>query len=218
MIRISNSLEILLNKTDENDNAVVRMTNNQSVFGSIRNLELKDLFTLKISKYAFDKMIFVAREAFKIKKSAVESYWLLKGESFVEDILVPEQSVSHAYVSVSPAAIRKISKIVQDQRLKIMGWGHSHADFGVFFSGTDRGNQMTVFHDTTNYIRTFDGDLIKYSYGSTFNIHKNVFAMLSYQQIGKDIKSVEIGYEIIDDGRVFNPESENLDLENLLIH
>ena len=117
MIRISNSLELLLNNTDENDNAVVRMTNNQSVFGSIRNLELKDLFTLKISKYAFDKMIFVAREAFKIKKSAVESYWLLKGESFVEDILVPEQSVSHAYVSVSPA-IRRLAKSLR-QRLKL---------------------------------------------------------------------------------------------------
>ena len=218
MVFIAKDFSILLAKIEGktfNDN---QNDNKIEILGNVRKCELEELKVLRISKFAFDKMIYVAREAFKVKKSAVESYWILVGDKYVQDILIPEQSVSHGYVSVPIEGIMKISMYIRENKLKIMGWGHSHADFSVFFSGTDRGNQITVFNETVNYILNSRGELIKYCYGSTYNIHANVYAVLSYQREKGEVKSVEIGHEIIDDGRVFDPKIEEIDLSKLLIH
>jgi hypothetical protein len=214
MVIVANSIEALLAENDEQTSASVT---DSDVLGHVRNMELEDLKTLKISRYAFDKMLYTLRQAFKVKGSAVESYWLLVGDTYVKDILIPEQSASHGYVSVSERGILKISKLIQENQIKIMGWGHSHADFGVFFSGTDRGNQMTVFYETTNYIKNSKGELIKYCYGSTYNIHEKVYAVLSYQFKDEEVRSVEISHEIIDDGCRFDPNSEKIDLSKLLM-
>ncbi len=214
MVIVANSIEELL---AENDKQTSASATHSEILWHFRNMELEELKTLKISRYAFDKMMYTLRQAFKVKRSAVESYWLLVGETYVKDILIPEQSVSHGYVSVSARGILKIAKFIQEHKIKILGWGHSHADFDVFFSGTDRGNQMTVFYETTNYIKNSKGELIKYCYGSTYNIHEKVYAILSYQFKGEDVRSVEIPHEIIDDGRQFDLASETIDLSELLV-
>ena len=194
------------------------ISDNETTLNDLRKdalkMELKDLLELRISDYAFNKMIYVAREAFVIQMHAVESYWLLIGTKIVEDILIPKQIVSSASVRVPINNLRTIQKRIREEHLKILGWGHSHSNFGVFFSSTDKSNQNTIFNGTTNYILTSKDELIKYSFGSTFNIKGAKYGVLTYQKEYERIKNIEIPVKIIKSEKKFDPKNENLKLEN----
>ncbi len=176
----------------------------------------EDLEVLKIREHIFDKMLYVAKHAFEIKRHAVESYWLLLGNYDVEEILIPKQIVHGASVRVPLDAVVEMQRQIRKDHLKVLGWGHSHANFGVFFSGTDRFNQKNVFNGTTNYYIFPNGQLVKYAYGLTINIHGDSYGRLTYQERKGKIMHKEIPVEIIKTGQKFNPKTENLDLKRLI--
>ncbi len=151
-----------------------------------REIKFQDLLKLKISEFAFKKVKTVVKSAFEALNHAVESYWLFLGDSIIRDIIIPHQHVSHAFVEVDGTNILNLKKEIRESNLEILGWGHSHADFEVFFSGTDWQNQKRVFNETSNYAiierkNTIEVSkvIIKYSYGSTFNIHEDNFVQLT---------------------------------------
>ncbi|QEE16247.1 hypothetical protein DSAG12_02077 [Promethearchaeum syntrophicum] len=91
--------------------------------------------------------------------------------------------------------------------------GHSHADFGVFFSVTDWRNQTRLFNETSNciVIKTKNKDTVskvftKYSYGSTFNIHEENFIQLTWQEPRGPIQHSRAKLEII-------PSKNNLNFD-----
>jgi hypothetical protein len=168
---------------------------------------IQDLTVLEINENAFAKVMLVIETAFEIAKSAVESYWFYVGSedhpNRVEEIIVPSQSISHAFVSVSITDIIEIQPFLKAElethKWRILGWGHSHADFGVFFSGTDWQNQTRIFHETMNYARVSDEEkkLIKFSYGTTFNIHKKLYGNLTFQRPRGELQHTELSFKII---------------------
>jgi hypothetical protein len=179
---------------------------------------LTDLFTLKITDYAFDRAMYIVQTAFEIAKNPVESYWFYVGKddrpNLIEDVIVPHQSISHAFVSVSISEILEMQPEIRKQlrvhQWRVLGWGHSHADFGVFFSGTDWINQSRIFHETMNYARIEDEQkqILKYSYGTTFNIHKNLYGNISFQRIGKNIEHAGVVIKVV-------PNSEQMKLDKI---
>ena len=204
LARASFSLEALLGGIVEK---------NPKPIGYIRKGVLDDFIkNFKISKYALEKMFYVAQESFKIANAPVESYWLLAGREYVEDIIIPDQTVTHASVKADPEAIMALKPEISDKKLNILGWGHSHADFGVFFSGTDESNQKTILHQNTNFIDV-DGVYYKYCYGMTVNVHRDVYCRFAYLD-GDNYHNVIAEYQIIDSGVDFDPEKEELDLAN----
>jgi proteasome lid subunit RPN8/RPN11 len=173
----------------------------------LREVEFENLLTLKISEFAHKKVKTVVKSAFEALNHAVESYWLFLGDTVIQDIIIPYQHVSHAFVEVDGINILNLKKIIIESNLEILGWGHSHADFGVFFSGTDWRNQNRVFNETSNYViikkkkkkkkEKVSKDIIKYSYGSTFNIHEDIFVQLTWQEPGGSIQHSRAKLEII---------------------
>ena len=169
-----------------------------------REVDFENLFTLKISEFAYEKVKMVVKSAFEALNHAVESYWLFLGDNIIRDIIIPYQHVSHAFVEVDGINILNLKKQIKESNLEILGWGHSHADFGVFFSGTDWQNQELIFNETSNYaiIKRKNNDavskvVIKYSYGSTFNIHEDNFVQLTWQEPGSRIQHSRANLEII---------------------
>ncbi|MHA1648072.1 MAG: hypothetical protein ACTSVL_10910 [Promethearchaeota archaeon] len=169
-----------------------------------KEVEFENLLTLKISEFAFKKVKIVVKSAFKAQNHAVESYWLFLGDNFIKDIIIPYQHVSHAFVEVDGINILNLKNEIKESNLDILGWGHSHADFGVFFSDTDWRNQERVFNETSNYViikrknNKADSEIIiKYSYGSTFNIHEDVFVQLTWQVPGRVIQHSHVNLKVI---------------------
>ncbi len=169
-----------------------------------REIDFENLLTLKISEFAYKKVKTVVKSAFEALNHAVESYWLFFGDNIIQDIIIPYQHVSHAFVEVDGINILNLKKIIKESNLEILGWGHSHADFGVFFSTTDWRNQERVFNETSNYViirrkkeNTVSKVIIKYSYGSTFNIHEDNFVQLTWQEPRGSIQHSRVNLEII---------------------
>ena len=193
-MKISSSIEDLYNPQH---NILKNLT-------EFREVEFENLLTLKISEFAFKKVKIIIKSAFEALNHAVESYWLFLGDKFIQDIIIPYQHVSYAFVEVDGINILNLKKIIVESNLEILGWGHSHADFGVFFSGTDWRNQKRVFNETSNYVNIkrkkkniVSKVIIKYSYGSTFNIHEDIFVQLTWQESGGPIQHSHAKLEII---------------------
>jgi hypothetical protein len=158
---------------------------------------IEELKLLKITNFAYQKIRMVIETAFEVKSHAVESYWLYLGDDMVREILVPIQSVSGAFVSIEPEALLEIKdQLLKFPNYKILGWGHSHADFGVFFSGTDWRNQERLYYETTNY--AIKGQKrVKYVYGSTMNVWNDKYAQLTFQFENEKLENVQIPIEIV---------------------
>ena len=186
---------------DELYNSQHKILKNLSEF---REVDFENLLTLKISEFALKKVKTVVKSAFEALNHAVESYWLFLGDKIIQDIIIPHQHVSHAFVEVDGMNILNLKNKIKKSNLDILGWGHSHADFGVFFSDTDWRNQERVFNETSNYViikrKNNEADskiIIKYSYGSTFNIHEDVFVQLTWQESGGPVQHSLAKLEII---------------------
>jgi proteasome lid subunit RPN8/RPN11 len=189
---IAGSLDALLNVSD----------NSSSVNASINECpiqSIEDLVHLQLTQNAYNRAMAVVQTAFEIVGSAVESYWLWLGdekERIINNIAVPVQHVSHTYVEVSALDLLDLRKELPDEGYSILGWGHSHADFGVFFSGIDWQNQERIFFETSNYAR-LRNSRIKYCYGSTFNIRSQHFIQLTLQTKSRILQHRLVTIEII---------------------
>jgi len=195
-MKIGSTIEELYNYQKENLSGTSKI--------NYREIKFEDLLKLKISEFAYKKVKKVVKSVFEALNHAVESYWLFLGDNIIQDIIIPYQHVSHAFVEVDGINILNLKKQIEESNLEILGWGHSHADFGVFFSGTDWRNQELIFNETSNYaiIKRKKDDsvskvIIKYSYGSTFNIHEENFVQLTWQEPEGQIQHFRVNLEII---------------------
>jgi len=139
------------------------------------------LSTIMITRSALEKMFILAEQITVIAHRPLEVYSLSIGQmGVISDILIPPQRVTYTSIFIEPLAILGLKPLIQANQWDILGWNHSHADFGVFFSHTDRKNQCIVLSETTNY-QVLGETRIKYCYGMTVNLQREVFGMVSTQ-------------------------------------
>ena len=167
--------------------------------------DFKPIHEIPITGLALEKMYILAQEVFSIAQNKVEVYSLSIGtDHIIQDILIPAQTVRMASVFVEESAILDIIPTIRANNLTVLGWNHSHANFSVFFSGTDNDNQQMLLTDTANY-RKWKGIPVKYVYGMTVNIQRDIFGVISTQIPTGKIYNVEATI------RVINPLPANWD-------
>lgn len=65
-------------------------------------------------------------------------------EIFLQDLLIPSQTVSGTHVDISHEAQLDLRKKYGDKVFKIIGHWHSHHSMGAFWSGTDLNNMSNI--------------------------------------------------------------------------
>jgi len=65
-------------------------------------------------------------------------------EIFLRDILIPEQTISVASVSINGQDQLNLRRKYGDKCKEIIGHWHSHHNMGCFWSGTDENNMNTI--------------------------------------------------------------------------
>lgn len=127
----------------------------------------RELFSkLYITDFALAKARAYAGLAKDYTGSYTECYGFLLGSAnkksrLVDDVyFAPGQEVNAAHVNIpSKKVIDAGSYIREKKQLKrILGWWHSHANFGTFHSGTDDENLITVLNQIapTNYVNLYE--------------------------------------------------------------
>ena len=120
-----------------------QLTNNKFCAPPIQNYYIK--------KSALAKLFLMAKAVSIIHHAPYEIYALCIGKDLtVEDIYVPFQNVTYASINIDLEKMMHARQEIRAQKLNIIGWGHSHADFSVFSSGTDDENHKTLLHETSN--------------------------------------------------------------------
>ena len=156
--------------------------------------------SIPITRYALQKLFILAEEIVKLFHYPVEVYCLVFGtDSLIEDFIIPKQSSSSAFVHINSRALLELSTEIREKNLIILGWAHSHANMGVFFSGTDDKNQATLLSETSNYMQ-LDNTQVKYVYGMTVNIRHDYFGVVSTQYPCGRIEHREAKIQITESG------------------
>ncbi|UYP47019.1 hypothetical protein NEF87_003304 [Candidatus Lokiarchaeum ossiferum] len=199
-VAVGDSLESLFSLTPSNCKEIDAM-NKKPPFDQIIALteeqeERLALRQIHISSRALHKMFFMAKEVIRLFNEPLEVYALAVGNSeVIEDILIPRQMCSHTSIHINAKDLLSLMPEIQKQDVNVLGWTHSHANFSVFFSGTDTQNQKTILAETSNF-RTLNGSRVKFCYGLTVNIHQDVFGMVSTQFSSGKIYSNQATLEI----------------------
>lgn len=118
----------------------------------IETLELKileELTPIKITEHAFEKSNYIAKRIIELAKTPLEIGWYFS-DNPVKVGERPNIVLRDAYIGynqlVEPdfceikGKRRNFKEIVVENNEIIVGWGHSHANMGTFYSGTDVGN------------------------------------------------------------------------------
>ena len=96
----------------------------------------------------------------------------------------------YASINIDLEKMMHARQEIRAQKLNIIGWGHSHADFSVFSSGTDDENHKTLLHETSNYTE-INGIRIKYMLAMTVNMKEDVYGVtMTHYPCGTIIQSV----------------------------
>ena len=118
--------------------------------------------------------------------------------------------MTYVSINIDPESILELADFIRANNVTVLGWAHSHADFGVFFSGVDARNQQTLLAETTNYLIRDDMKL-KFAYGMTVNTHTHKYGVISTQYPCGSIRNVEAQFDVQgdlpanwDDRTVFN--------------
>lgn len=84
----------------------------------------------------------------------------------IEKIVSPEQENSSAESDMDEDAVHKICMAMLDEGLRLIWWGHSHADMDTFFSGTDLATWKIL---TDNSNATFFATVHNYDEDPTYD-------------------------------------------------
>ncbi len=154
--------------------------------------------TIQITAHALQKMFFMAKEVVRIFNEPLEVYALAIGSTkVIQDILIPVQTCSFTSIHINAEDLLSLMPAIQKQDVTVLGWTHSHANFGVFFSETDIQNQKIILAETSNYI-FLDGHRVKFCYGMTVNINQEVFGMVSTQFSSGNIHSKPVSFDVLE--------------------
>ncbi|MHA1751350.1 MAG: hypothetical protein ACTSYZ_03185 [Candidatus Helarchaeota archaeon] len=138
---------------------------------------------IKITDNALKKLFLMAKAVNEHLGGYYEVYCLLLGEDdIIEDIYIPEQEAGTTSVNVSEDNLIKIINNIDSLEItkKILGWGHSHGNFSVFSSYTDDQNHLTILNQTSNFVK-INNQEIKFAYGLTVNVKKEIFGIVISQ-------------------------------------
>ena len=161
--------------------------------------KLIPLHTIYIHPIALEKMFLMANTIYSVFREPFEIYALCLGKDrYIYDLLIPEQFVSYASVHIDPVFLTNLRPQLAEQPYDVLGWTHSHANFDVFFSGTDQQNQLTVLHDTSNYT-TLDSHRVKFSYGMTVNNQHQTYGVVTTQYPSGEIVHLRAQIQIVED-------------------
>ncbi len=145
------------------------------------NASLPPLETIYVHPIALSKMFWMAEAVYSVFHEPYEIYALCLGKDrHIYDIIIPNQSVNYASVHIPSTSLVDLKIELLNTPYEVLGWTHSHANFSVFFSGTDNMNQNVILHDTANYT-TIQGIQVKYVYGMTVNLNHQVYGVVTTQ-------------------------------------
>ena len=149
--------KIQVSNTDLRDGDLERLLLRQ------RNSNQKDLLpsSIRITQGAKEKAFSIGPAVKRIGNSAYEWYGFLLGN--IEDsqhiireiILAQDQDVSGGHVQVEGVNVARANQEVKEinkargKNYQIIGWTHSHADFGTNPSNTDDNNNYTVLNSVS---------------------------------------------------------------------
>jgi hypothetical protein len=159
------------------------MAEDHSIITRIRN----PISQIYITSGALAKAYAYARIACDVAKTMTECYGLLitpkaAKDRIVRDIFFPsDQEVMYTDVKLGAEYVIKAGREIDALGYKVLGWQHSHADFGTFHSGTDDENSLIVLNEISpvNYITTYqkhtllDGALNATKQGNRVELHKH---------------------------------------------
>ena len=110
-------------------------------------------FQVYINQYTWDAFLNHGLTVYKQTNHEAQGIFLGKyfQDSFGEFVVATEYSEgvgesSHAYVGMSAECLIKISDECRNKKLLMLIWIHTHPNFGVFYSGTDRTCLKTNFY------------------------------------------------------------------------
>lgn len=184
----------------------------------------KPISSIKITENALKMLFSMAKQMKHVFGKDYEVYAFLVGnDDIVTDILIPPQTVSYTHISISPNDLMQLVEPIEKYNLKILGWGHSHCDFSVFFSNTDDENQMRILNETENYkeFTTDDGHIIKmkFAYGVTVNINGEVYGEVTTQfPCGAVFNRENVPIEVIKSERKINEKLLDVVIKHDLKH
>ena len=159
--------------------------------------EPSPLSIIRITQVALEKLYILAQEVFEVLHQPLEVYALCLGDDgIISDLLIPQQDVSFASIHIHSDNILALIPEIQARDLPILGWAHSHANFSVFFSGTDDSNQKIILAETANY-REIDEQRVKYAYGLTINITRSLYGEVSTEFASGRIEQKKASFNIV---------------------
>jgi len=113
------------------------------------------LVEIRITNGALEKAKTYASLIKEVHKHDQECYGFLLGKknadpvqaALVQDVvLAHDQDVTSASVRLDGAAVIRTAKEILSKGYRVLGWWHSHSNFGTFHSGTDDNNLFTVLN------------------------------------------------------------------------
>lgn len=169
---------------------------------------------IKITDYAYDKANYIASktkelcEELSLPTYEVAFYLLTTKEEaknsnpVIRDIfLAYEQDVNPIECKMTAqGALRSRREIIKRTDKRIAGWGHSHGDMGVFFSGTDW--------------RTFESFIDNYKMFIDIESYKKVDKTMSVQEVdGKTY--LQISDPVKEDATLLLAAKDDVSIKNL---
>lgn len=98
------------------------------------------------------------------------------GEIHLQDLLIPNQTVSATSVDISPEAQMDLRRRYKDKVFKILGHFHSHHSMSAFFSATDEENMRNIMLKKKLFVFIVSSDkghLVRISMRDPLNIDFN---------------------------------------------
>lgn len=135
-------------------------------------------FPIHITKSCFDASQYISRRVCELMGTPVEvGFYYFDDNTQANDNTILryvtvgfDQTVNYTHCESSPDGMIDLSFSVQDKNMRFVGWGHSHSDFGVFYSNTDYTNILSLTRSNGIPIVDKDGNIqSKYLYGMTYN-------------------------------------------------
>jgi len=141
-----------------------RLLNSEIISNEIDEKSERNHFSyLYVTKQALQKARIYAELSKDYSGSNIECYGYAltdpnKKNRIIEDVYyAPDQTNTSAHTLIPSEAVLKAARDIKQRGKKVIGWWHSHANFGTFHSGTDDQNHRTVLDQiaASNYIQIY---------------------------------------------------------------
>ncbi len=116
-------------------------------------------------------------------------YIIIEESIFLEDIIYSDKFLTSQIVGTAGAYQKefdRLKKMRRKKNLRIVGWWHSHPDFGCFLSSTDLLTQKYFFHKSFQVAMVVDPSRNEFEF-FTLDLHTKIgYKSVSYAIIAKN--------------------------------